>query len=152
MSLKERILEAVMRVIEKEGFELVELAVLERGHRPVVRVFADRKAGGASGGITVEECARLSQKLSDYFDLENVFERSYVLEVSSPGLDRLLTTRRDFERKIGRTLRLWIEQNGTTLEKAGELLAVEESGLRLKTFGGEEFFGFEVVRRGKESV
>lgn len=152
MSIKERILQSVTEVIEKEGFELVELAVLERGHRPVVRVFTDRKDNPASGGITVGECARLSQKLSDYFDLENVFERSYVLEVSSPGLDRLLTTRRDFERKIGRTIRLWIDGNGSILEKAGELTAVEENGLRVKTPGGEEFFGFDVIRRGKESV
>lgn len=153
MSLKERILQAVTEMIEKEGFELVELAVLERGHRPVVRVFADRpRGGGVSGGITVDECARLSQKLSDFFDLEDLLGRSYVLEVSSPGLERPLTSRRDFERKVGRRLRLWIERNGSTLEKTGELLSVGEEGLRLKTSAGEEFFGFETVRRGKEAV
>jgi ribosome maturation factor RimP len=152
MSIKERILQPVTEVIEKEGFELVELAVLERGHRPVVRVFADRREASDSGGITIDECARLSQKLSDYFDLENVFERSYILEVSSPGLDRLLTTRRDFERKIGRTIRLWVDENGATFEKTGELSGVEETGLRLKMPGGEEFFGFGVIRRGKEAV
>ncbi len=84
--------------------------------------------------------------------MENVFERSYVLEVSSPGLDRLLTTRRDFERKIGRPIRLWIDENGTTLEKAGELSGVDETGLRLKTSGGEKFFSFGAIRRGKEAV
>jgi len=141
----------VTEVIEKEGFELVELAVVERGHRPVVRVYADRRPE-AGGSISVDECARLSNKLSDYFDLENVFERAYILEVSSPGLDRFLTSRRDFERKKGRPLRLWVEDGVKTIEATGELSAVTEEGLRLCANGEEKFFPFTVVKKGREII
>ena len=138
-------------VVEKEGFELVELAVVERGHRPVVRVFADRLPE-AGGSISVDECARLSNKLADYFDLENVFERAYVLEVSSPGLDRFLTSQRDFERKLGRPLRLWVLDGVKTVEAAGLLSAVTEEGVRLSANGEEKFFPFTVLQKGKEVI
>ena len=146
MNLKERIEQAVQEVIEKEGFELVELAVSDRGHKTLVRVFADRPRGG----ITIDECARLSQKLSDWFDLENVFERAYILEVSSPGLDRPLVSRRDFERKIGRAVRVWFTENGGTREAAGELLDVGDDGLLLQTDEGEQRFPIEKIVKGKE--
>ncbi|HEU4436995.1 MAG TPA: ribosome maturation factor RimP [candidate division Zixibacteria bacterium] len=146
MNLKERIEQAVQEVIEKEGFELVELAVSDRGHKTLVRVYADRPRGG----ITIDECARLSQKLSDWFDLENVFERAYILEVSSPGLDRPLVSRRDFERKIGRAVRVWFTENGGTREAAGELLDVGDDGLLLQTDEGEQRFPIEKIVKGKE--
>ena len=133
-------------MVQIEGFELVELAVSDRGHKTLVRVFADRPRGG----ITIDECARLSQKLSDRFDLENVFERAYILEVSSPGLDRPLVSRRDFERKIGRAVRVWFTENGGTREAAGELLDVGDDGLLLQTDEGEQRFPIEKIVKGKE--
>lgn len=147
MNLKERIEQPVAEVVEKEGFELVELAVLDRGHKTLVRVFADRPAGG----ISVEECARLSRRLSDRFDLENLFERNYVLEVSSPGLDRFLTSHRDFLRKVGRNLRIWFRKEEGTEEAAGRLLAVLEDGLLVQTDrNGEQKFPFDTLVKGRE--
>ena len=147
MNLKERIERSVTEVIEREGFELVELAVLDRGHKTMVRVFADRP----TGGISIAECARLSRKLSDWFDLENVFERSYILEISSPGLDRPLVTRRDFERKVGRAVRIWFSQNGQAAEAFGNLLAVTDEGLLVRMEDEEERkFSFDTVMKGKE--
>ena len=147
MNLKERMERSVTEVIEREGFELVELAVLDRGHKTLVRVFADRP----TGGISIDECARLSRKLSDWFDLENVFERSYILEVSSPGLDRPLVTRRDFERKVGWAVRIWFSQNGQAAEAFGNLLAVTDEGLLVRMENEEERkFSFDMVMKGKE--
>ncbi|HXF48306.1 MAG TPA: ribosome maturation factor RimP [Verrucomicrobiae bacterium] len=146
MNLKERIERPVQEVIEREGFELVELAVADRGHKMLVRVFADRP----EGGISIEECARLSRKLSDWFDLENVFPRAYILEVSSPGLDRPLVSRRDFERKVGRAVRVWLSEDGKTGEAAGTLVSVNDEGLFLETAEGEKRFSFETVVKGKE--
>ncbi len=147
MTRKERIEQPVKEVIEREGFELVELAVLDRGHKTLVRVFADRPAGG----ISVDECARLSGRLSDRFDLENVLERAYILEVSSPGLDRALVSRRDFERKVGREVRIWFAENGATIEAHGELLAVNDDGLLIRTEKeGEKLFPLNAIAKGKE--
>lgn len=146
MNLKERIEKPVTEVVEMEGLELVELSVSDRGHKTLVRVFADRPGGG----ISIDECARLSSKLSDRFDLENVFERAYILEVSSPGLERPLISRRDFERKLGRSVRLWLVENGQTGEVAGKLLAVTDEDLLLQTDEAVKRFAFKTVVKGKE--
>jgi len=74
------------------GFELVDMQVANRGG--LVRVFIDRP-----GGITVDDCAEVSRHLSRLFAVEGVeYDR---LEVSSPGLDRPLRKRADFERFAG---------------------------------------------------
>ncbi|MCI0405553.1 MAG: ribosome maturation factor RimP [candidate division Zixibacteria bacterium] len=146
MNQKERIEQSVKEVTEREGFELVELSIGDRGHKTLVRVFADRPAGG----ISIDECARLSGRLSDRFNLENVFERAYILQVSSPGLERPLVSRRDFERKVGREVRIWLNENGTTWEASGELLAVNDDGLLIRTERGEKHFSFNAVAKGKE--
>jgi ribosome maturation factor RimP len=146
MNLKERIEQEVVGVVESEGFELVELLVSDRGHKTLVRVFADRP----EGGISIDECARLSGKLADRFDLENLFPRAYILEVSSPGLERPLVSRRDFERKLRRRIRVWFTENGATLEEAGELLSVTDEGLLVRTDEGEKQFSFGTVVKGKE--
>jgi ribosome maturation factor RimP len=146
MNLKERIEQPVQEIIEREGLELVELAVADRGHKTLVRVFADRP----EGGISIDECAHLSRKLGDWFDLENVFPRAYILEVSSPGLDRPLVSRRDFERKVGRAVRVWLSENGKTGEAAGTLVSVHEDGLLLGTAEGERKLPFGMILKGKE--
>jgi len=147
MNLKERIERSLEEVVEKEGFELVELSVLDRGHKTLVRVFADRP----TGGISLDECAHLSGRLSDWFDLENVFERAYVLEVSSPGLNRFLTSPRDFGRKVGKILRIWFQKGEGTQEASGQLLAVLEDGLLMQTERNrEQKFPFDALVKGKE--
>lgn len=81
------------------GYELVDLQISNRGQ--LLRIFIDRAAGG---GITVEDCAAVSRHLTHLFAVEGVaYER---LEVSSPGLDRLLHGERDFARFAGRQVRV----------------------------------------------
>ncbi len=77
------------------GYELVDLQLCHRGR--LLRIFIDRVAGG---GVTVDDCAAVSQHLTHLFAVERVeYER---LEVSSPGLDRPLRGERDFARFAGR--------------------------------------------------
>jgi len=81
------------------GYELVDLQISNRGQ--LLRIFIDRTTGG---GITVEDCATVSRHLTHLFAVEGVaYER---LEVSSPGLDRLLHGERDFARFAGRQVRV----------------------------------------------
>lgn len=61
-------------------------------------------------GITLDECARLNQEIGQILDRENVIQESYLLEVSSPGLDRPLLSTRDFQRNIGRPIRVILHQ------------------------------------------
>jgi len=84
------------------GFELVEVEYTGAGGgQNVLRVYID-----SPKGITVDDCARVSRQVSAILDVEDPIAEAYVLEVSSPGLDRPLTKREDFERHAGETVKV----------------------------------------------
>jgi ribosome maturation factor RimP len=101
MSDAERIVKEVSRIAEsllpEFGMEMVDVEFLFERGRWTLRVFIDKE-----GGVTVEDCARVSRDLGDVVEGENIIDRPYVLEVSSPGLDRPLRKEQDFVRSIGR--------------------------------------------------
>jgi ribosome maturation factor RimP len=78
-----RVHELALAITDRLGVELVDVEIAGEGVRTVVRVLVDRE-----GGVSVEECARVSEMLSRQLDLEDPFQHRYTLEVSSPGLDR----------------------------------------------------------------
>jgi ribosome maturation factor RimP len=86
------------------GMEVV-LAEIKRGGRSIVRVYIDQ-----AGGVTVEDCERFSKRFSVLLDVEDCIPFSYVLEVSSPGLDRPLVREADYQRFAGRQAKLRTSQ------------------------------------------
>ncbi len=81
------------------GLEVVDVELLGEGRHRVLRVLVDR-----DGGVSVDECARLSEALSRELDLYDLPLGSYTLEVASPGLDRVLRKPAEFVRFSGRTV------------------------------------------------
>jgi ribosome maturation factor RimP len=98
--LAERLRAAISPVVAGMGFRLVRVRFVTGG-RPRVQVMAER----ADGSMTVEDCASLSQALSAVLDVEDPIHGEYTLEVSSPGIDRPLTSLEDFARFAGRAAR-----------------------------------------------
>ena len=93
MSVRVSELEQVIATIaEAMGYSLVRVRVTN-SHRPVLQIMAER----ADGTMLVDDCARLSVAISTAFEQDDPIEGEYVLEVSSPGIDRPLTRRKDFE-------------------------------------------------------
>ncbi len=144
MEVREEIRQLARPLAEESGLELVDVEFQVQGRRRVVRVLVDRP-----GGITVEECARFSRKLSDCLDMNQTLTDSYHLEVSSPGVDRPLRALEHFERFKGERASL------TTSEPldgrrhwAGRLLGVERErvGLALDE-GGERWFEWAQVKQ-----
>lgn len=88
--------ELLRPVVEGMGYELVEIRVLNEQGRWVLRLMADRE-----GGITLDECARLSREVAPHLDVADVIPYRYNLEVSSPGIRRPLIRREDFLRFTG---------------------------------------------------
>jgi ribosome maturation factor RimP len=82
--------------VEAAGYRLVRLRLMG-GKRKTLQVMAER----ADGTMNVEDCARLSRALSTFLEREDAIEGEYVLEVSSPGIDRPLTRLMDFARWAG---------------------------------------------------
>jgi ribosome maturation factor RimP len=88
--------------VEALGYELVELERAGSRSRPILRVRVDLPGSSPDEGVTVDDCTRVSRALETYLDeLEPLSDR-YVLEVSSPGLERPLVRTADFERFAGR--------------------------------------------------
>ena len=99
------ILQAVSNIIEPVindlGYELLDLEyIMERG-RWVLRVYIDKE-----GGIGVNDCVIVSKEVSPILDVEDPIDGSYILEVSSPGLNRPLTKERHFVWAIGKKVRI----------------------------------------------
>ncbi len=97
--------DALMRLLEPPiealGFELVDIEFAQAGRGGVLRIFIDRGAGEAGPGITVDDCATVSHRVSQVLDVEDPIKGRYTLEVSSPGFDRILRKRAHFERFVG---------------------------------------------------
>ena len=91
-AIDRRLAGIITPVIEGLGFELVRVRLMG-GKTRILQIMADRP----EGGIVVEDCATISTAVSAVLDVEDPVEENYVLEVSSPGIDRPLTRLKDFE-------------------------------------------------------
>lgn len=88
-------------IFQKQGIELVELSYGRRTEGMVLRFLVDKP-----DGVTMEECGRLNHEIDRLVEESEIINERYVLEVSSPGLDRPLRTREDFIRAIGEPVRV----------------------------------------------
>ena len=115
--------ESVGRRVEELGYELVELR--RRGHvrRPVLELRIERLEGG---GVTLDDCVRVSRALEEWLDGDPGCPERYVLEVSSPGVERPLTRASHFERFAGRpvALKAKAELHRGSRRVEGELLGL----------------------------
>ena len=91
-AIDRRLADIVGPVIEGLGFELVRIRLMG-GRTRTLQIMADRP----EGGIIVEDCATISTAISAVLDVEDPVEENYILEVSSPGIDRPLTRLKDFD-------------------------------------------------------
>ncbi|MBI4545562.1 MAG: ribosome maturation factor RimP [Gemmatimonadetes bacterium] len=134
----ERLLEAR---VEALGYELVELERTGSRSRPILRLRIDRPDSERGRGVTLDDCARVSRELESLLDQMAELGARYVLEVSSPGIERPLVRPRDFERFAGREVAIKgvapLAGRGRRLE--GTLLGLSDGGMwvRLQLADGE---------------
>ncbi|MBN1755320.1 ribosome maturation factor RimP, partial [bacterium] len=134
----------IMPILDNEGYELVELRDQGTGRSRKLQVFIYRQSG-----FDVEDCARISRKISDELDLEDLISTHYFLEVSSPGLDRKLTTLRDFTRNLGQDLD-FVFKDGKAI--TGTLLNVDNNQLDLLVNGEKQGFSLNQIHYAKISI
>jgi ribosome maturation factor RimP len=116
-----RVSELAVPLLASQGIELVDLEYRREGRDMILRLFIDK-----DGGITLDDCAGVSRELSELLDVHDFIVENYSLEVSSPGLNRPLKKAADYERYLGRLIKV----------RTFELLPDDE-GNRRKTFTGE---------------
>ena len=127
MLIKDTLTDLILPLLNSRDVALVELAVSGGHRRKIVRIFVDRP-----DGITIGECAALRREIADILDTRDPIDGSYQLEVSSPGLTRPLKTDLDFDRVVGKALRLVVDGLGVAV---GTLLQVEADHLDIELQG-----------------
>ncbi len=100
-SIEKRVEEIAERVAADNGLELVHAEVAGPEGKPILRIFIDKP-----GGVTHEDCSTVSHHVGTILDVEDFIHSAYTLEVSSPGLERGLYKRADYERFAGSNARL----------------------------------------------
>ena len=114
-------------VVGASGYDLEELVVTPAGRRSVVRVVVDRDEG-----VTLDDIAEVSRAVSDVLDAnDDGMGTPYVLEVTSPGVDRPLTQRRHWQRNVGRLVTVGVGPQGSAEQVTGRITAVDDAGVTL---------------------
>jgi len=145
MNLDSAVESAIVQKIESLGFECWEVKFFTAGGKSVLRIFAD-----TDEGISMDQCAEISHGVSDLLDSLDFGNDEYTLEVSSPGLDRPLTTERDFRRFTGKEVQIrYKDETGKSCKQTGAVLKATEDSVTL-TFGGEtRDFRYDEILSGK---
>jgi ribosome maturation factor RimP len=104
--IRDRVFSLIEPVLEDIGFELVEVEYLSMQGRWILRLYIDKE-----GGVTIDDCADVSRDLGDIIDVKEIIDHEYVLEVSSPGLNRPLRKEKDFINVIGSNVKLKMAQD-----------------------------------------
>ncbi len=125
--------ELIGPTVEALGFELVRVT-FGGGRKPTLQVMAERP----DGSMSVDDCARLSREISVLLDVEDPIAGEFLLEVSSPGIDRPLTRRKDFERWLGfdAKVELFDQIDGRRRFK-GKLISLDGDNLAMETDEGD---------------
>jgi ribosome maturation factor RimP len=128
LSELDHIQEIAGRIVASEGLELVDVEFKPGRHRGLLRIFIDKE-----GGVTLNDCENVSRQLGAILDVEDVIKSAYVLEVSSPGLDRPLRTDRDYRRAMGRQIKInLVDDRGNSQQVTGKLLEINDQNLVLQ--------------------
>ena len=115
-------------VVGAAGYDLEELVVTPAGRRSVVRVVVDRDEG-----VTLDDIAEVSKAVSDVLDTQDdgMGRTPYVLEVTSPGVDRPLTEHRHWRRNVGRLVTVAVGPSGSAETVTGRVTALDDDGVTL---------------------
>jgi ribosome maturation factor RimP len=144
-----RLSELVRPEVAAVGYDLEDLTVAAAGKRSVVRVVVDK-----DGGVTLDDVADVSRTISDVLDRVDesepgLFGTTYVLEVSSPGVDRPLTEPRHWRRNVGRLVTATLHEGEPV---TGRVASADDDAVTLEVAGVEQRLAYSDVGRGNVQV
>jgi ribosome maturation factor RimP len=130
-SVSQSIIEAIDPILKGENLELVDVEYKKAGKSWVLRVFIDKP-----GGITLGDCQKVSHQIEDKIEVEELVSSAYILEVSSPGLDRPLKNSRDFLRYKGKEVKVhtFVPVNGKK-KFSGTIIDFRDNHVHLEMAG-----------------
>ncbi len=149
LDLIQNITDLATKIVEAGGLDLVDVEIFRAGKRRVLRIYVGKK-----GGVSVEDCARVSRDLGVLLDANNVMEdENYTLEVSSPGLDRPFKTLKDYRRNVGNFVRVSTSEpvEGKRM-MVGKLEDVNEASITVDTNGKARSIPLSLIVQAKVDI
>lgn len=147
--IKDKIIELADSTAGEYGLQIVDVELAGSLKRTTVRVFIDKE-----NGATLDDCEKFSRALSAVLDVEDPIQTSYMLEVSSPGLDRPLKKLRDFERNIGKLIKIITREsiNGQNVF-IGRIMEIMNENIKLSIdIGNELYIPVEKIVKAKLEI
>lgn len=133
-SLIDKLVALIKPIVIQLGYELYHLEFVREGRDNYLRIYIEKE----EGGISLEDCEKVSRAVSDILDVEDPIEEGYYLEVSSPGIDRILHSDEHLERYTGQSVLVKVSGLLNGKKKfEGELLGFNSEELKVNHEGTE---------------
>ncbi len=144
--LIERLQQAIVPVLKDLQAELVELDLVRASGQIIVRLLVDKPGTR----INLDECALINHRLGDIIEEQDIIPDRYVLEVSSPGIDRPLKAKSDFARNPGKPVKLFLREavNGK-IEWDGVIRNVSDTEVSVEIKGQAVAIPLSIINKGK---
>lgn len=142
----DKIKEIVVPLIEGQGFDLVDLLMHRDNRRIIIRFLVDKP----TGGISLDECTKLNEEIGQLLENQDFIQESFLLEVSSPGLDRPLMSLKDFIRALNKDVIIFLKEKvQEKIEISGKINAVKDNAVFVGIDGGEIEIPLEKINKAK---
>ena len=145
--LKTEIEKVIRPILTDQSFDLLEIKLSRYRKNYRLQVFID-----SDGGVKLDDCARISGLLGTALDITDFMDDGYVLEISSPGVNRPFRSDVDFRRRIGRNVRIDLIADGCEKTIQGVLTKVNNEALMLSGKEGTIEVALANIRQGREII
>ena len=130
---RKRVEELVTPIVEAMGYRVWHIELVGSKQKPLLRIYVDVSKGDERRGVNLDDCGLISKQLNALLDVEDCIRGSYVLEVSSPGLDRVLSKLEHFKEYVGSEVKIVLKElldgqsrfTGKILDASNETLKLE---------------------------
>ena len=127
--IEEKTREIIKPLVKIRKISIYDILFLKRGRYGVLRIYIDKP-----GGVTVGDCARISREISMVLSVEDFIDEPYTLEVSSPGINRMLRTKEHFVQNVGNDITVHTEEPiGGQRNFSGRLEDVDEGDIIIRS-------------------
>ena len=148
--MQNRLDEIVKNTVEGLGFELWGYEYRPHSESALLRIFIEKTSANKNVGIAVEDCAQVSRQIGAVLDVENIIPVAYILEVSSPGMDRVLFKAEQYQDYIGDSLKI---RTRTRIDDRrnfkGSLVSASESVVTIKVDNQEFEIPYDSIDRAR---
>ncbi len=148
--IREKIAALAESIAEQHGVRVYDVEIVGNARNPFVRVYLDKEEG-----VSLDECAKFSRSLSALIDVEDPISTAFVLEVSSPGLDRQLKKLRHYDQSVGKLAKVVMKKKTVDGKNVliGRIMAVQGDVITLITGDGQNLpIPFDTISRARLEI